>query len=764
MKTHEVKQMLTRCPQLIMAGTIFVALVFFALVNLQPVNVSASSPPTWQQIEQRIRVVYQLTDVAVRDHDGNHVPGLSIDDFVLFIDGKETQVKSVDEFTAVLEDTEEVRHFVQLFEESRELGLEPPPAPTPPRYIVIIFDRYNMGEKGMMEAKETARQLVTQSLLPHDRVAVFQFNKTLRTLTAPTIDRDRILSAIDAAGGVNLNDNYKPKRIEFFPPKQRSDAGELKMLLIEKAADFKNYLDTIRILAQTMGNLPGRKTFFVFSEGPNVHNPVRMEDIAERSANIAGSGYADFARDLLSYLTPQSVVQELNELSRYLASNNTSLYTIRRGNIKSEWLTGVDIDIANALANSGELAFDDSLSPGKAISTELDNMEMARVGVLQDFAAMSKGKFFDAGMVLPKLVETVRKEVGDYYVIGFSPPEDDRGSFHNIQIRTKNPDYRVVHRDGYFGRKKFEKLSSKERAVHLEEGFLMPGLVNELELNARGIPIPLSVDPTAIITFSVNGKSFGRTSRGNHELEMVINLEDRQGQIRYRTHKTFNTRASGSLPDRLSFNINVPLLWDPCAVYLAARDNATGARSTWREVFRPAEQGSAQVRVTEPMLISENLEGDLNKWKGEDIRDGVNPVDPVRPSSFSIQGTLLADNSVSQGGEASFVMLIGNMPAETDPGNIQLTAQYLLDPRTEEAYQLQPISEEIRYLADRKMLQISVRLPLGLAQKPSGELVAVLHGVIDSKYLMASTSYRVAPFSLARALELRDDPRIEEFK
>jgi hypothetical protein len=391
-------------------------------------------------------------------------------------------------------------------------------------------------------------------------------------------------------------------------------------------------------------------------------------------------------------------------------------------------------------------------------------MQMERIGMLQDFAAMSNGRFFDAGVVMPNLLDEIQKEIGNFYVLGFTPPEGGEGRFHNIDVRTKDSSYRVIHRSGYFGKKRFERLSGKERAIHLEEGFLMPGLVNELNLKARGVRLPLRVDPTALVSFSIDSATIGEKKNGSREIEVVLNLEDRQGRIRYRVHKTFKASRGRELPEQLWWSLNIPLEWDACAVFLGVRDNATGARATWRHVFDPVPEGRGTLLVADPMFMIPESEGRLTEWAGQDARDGVKPVEPLRPAAVEIEGRLLADNTIPQGGEAQLLLLLGRLPADVDPRGLEVDAQFALDPTTDNALLIRPTDREIQYLDEHGVLMLSFTLPLGLAQQPSGDLVAAIRGVISGRHLLASSTYRITQFSHTKALELRDDPNIQDLK
>ena len=727
-------------PSLRISYTVVLAIVLLLLANQEAIRGNHTSSPALQEFQQRVRVDYQLTDVVVRDQDGNFVRGLGADDFILYIDGKPVPIRTIEEYGATLAGDSRIETFQRSSEVDLPQGFAASDAPTSPRSFIFVFDCFNMGVFSIRAAKESARRIISEVLVPDDMVAVFEYNGSLRARSSFTSNRDRILTAIAAVSRMTSNDNYEPDPEDFLTQDgdggQRPTSDEIaagrsashpslqQSRLMENRILFRSFKKSISVLAQAVEHLPGRKILVLLSDGLNIHDPK-------------------------STIPDYEFVSGFQEIAGYIGSANASVYTMRRGPKIPEWATAFE---QRMMMQGG------SFNVNANWITLIKKMD--RLGTLRDIAKLTQGRFFDALISDDELVENLKTELGNYYVLGFSPPEDEKGKFHDIKVETKNQDFRIAHRKGFFGHKRFESLNKTERAVHLEEGFLTPGLVNELELDARGIALPLRNDPTVIVTFSINGKVLGKTRKGHRELEMVINLEDRQGQIRFRAHKIFKRSVREELPAKLCFNMNIPLLSDPCAVYLAVRDNATGARSTWREIFEPLQKQGDAPLISEPIPQSNAEDERLNTWVISNVKDGVEPVSPVEPSSLSIEGVVLPANSVPQGEDATLVLLIGNVPPERNPNDLTITTRYFLDPQTDNRYQLTANEENIRYLEAWGIIKITASLPLGLAQQDSGKLVIVIGGVTGDRELMVGTSYSISSFSETKALELRDDPRI----
>jgi VWFA-related protein len=705
--------------------------------------------------QQQIRVVYQITDVTVLNAGGEYVRGLTKGDFILMVDGKAVEIKSVDEFTAPDAGDERVARYVAWIENNADQGgEEPPQPPTQPRSVIMVFDRFNMGEAGTKASIESARRIVKESLLPYDRVAVFAYNGTMKTLTGPTTDRDRILEAIDRTAMVNQNSHYRPSVFELIPPTERSEIWEIKIILQEKSADFRKYVDSLRILTDSLGALPGRKTYLLFSEGPNLYNPYSPEKMARKlgTGESADSDENTDSKAILTaggYLSPNLAAAELSELSRRISSTNASVYTIRRGHLQPEWMLTMDIDTAGRM--DGDFT--------ATLQMVANDMHNERLDVLRTAANLTNGKFYDAGMPDERLVENLRAEIGNYYLLGFAPPAGKEGGYHRIEIETRNPDYRVIHREGFFEPKNYAEMRETEKAIHLEEGFLDPEGIDELGLIARAYRLPLFGRHQALAAFTLDTGKIGRTGKGLCELEMVINVEDLKGRIRHRIHRAFVTKDK-SLPTKLWLSENLPLLEDGCYAYLAVRDTATGRRATWKEYFGPQADSTSIVSLADPLMLSNDLRGNIAKWKLENVYDGVAVSERIPTVDMKIRARPLIDNAVTQGDDAVVVIALGNLPKELNPSKMNLSIEYQLDAREDESYILVASREDSKYAAEHRLLVITATVPVGLAQRRSGILSLSINGLFGSKILIVTLPYRISDYSPAKAAELLKDHRI----
>lgn len=690
--------------------------------------------------QQTVRVVYRLTDVVVHDGEGDFVENLGKDDFALEIDGEPFEIKAVDEYRTPSLDDARVSRFVELSKEAKERGEKLPAAPTQPRFVIIIFDRYNLSDAGIRESIQAAKKVVVEGLLPYDRIAVFLYNGRIETLCGPTTDRDRILEAVEAA-------NVKSNNIHW----RLAEEGK-------RIKDFQNYIESIKFLANSFELLPGRKSYLLFSEGPVLFEKQLPEERDECFRRLP-SDVRPVAERLADYMAPGLLAWELQELSQYLASSNATLHVIHRGPVQPVWF---DRDKASYDFSKDKLS---SLEP-RLVSNPFAfmwlsivhsrDMQDKRLELLRVAADLNSGKFYESDISDEELIESLRQEVGNYYLLGFVPPEGEDGGFHEINVTADNFEYTVNHRRGFFREKAFALMTPQERTIHLEEGFLVPGARNELGLRARCFRLPALDKHQVLLSLILDSEKIKLSEDGDYRLELVINVEDEQGRIRFRTHKIFTAGRKEELTPRLWLTENVPIIPEGCAVFLAIRDNATGKRATWKGEIEGLEFEEGIVVVT-PILASTDPSGNLAGWDSEIPDDPFEPLEPLAPTGIDFLWRPLIDNAVPQGGEALVVMFVGNLPAETDSQPPEVSLRFILDPSEEQSYELISREQEVESFPGRRMLVVTSCVPLGLAQRRSGRMLVKVSGFDEGREIYVDIPYSITGFSQQAAEQLLND-------
>jgi hypothetical protein len=141
-----------------------------------------------QQLQQPPSVVRSfvnevLVPVVVRDSQGQAVGNLTRDDFQVFDNGK---LQTITGFTVIKRAAEsaEANSVAPSPDVSDSPGISQPISP-PQRFVVLLFDDYNLSFADLAQAQQAAIKTLDSSLGPADVAAVLSTSGTNSGLTRP---------------------------------------------------------------------------------------------------------------------------------------------------------------------------------------------------------------------------------------------------------------------------------------------------------------------------------------------------------------------------------------------------------------------------------------------------------------------------------------------------------------------------------------------------------------------------------------------------
>ena len=185
-----------------------------------------------------------LVDAVVTDKKGNYLRDLTVKDFKVWEDNKEQSISSFS------------------FEAD-------PASPTnsQPRYIVLFFDNSTMDFGSQARAREAATKFIETNAGPNRLMAIANFGGALQIAQNFTSDADR------------LKDVVKGVKFSSVAPNDRGP-----MSLGRQAANFaiRDVILAIRDLAKNLATVPGRKSLILFTGG----FPVTPDILSEVTATI----------------------------------------------------------------------------------------------------------------------------------------------------------------------------------------------------------------------------------------------------------------------------------------------------------------------------------------------------------------------------------------------------------------------------------------------------------------------------------------------
>jgi len=361
----------------------------------------------------RISVELIQVDAVVTDSDGHLITDLSPEDFEIRQDGERQTITHL----AYVQAGEPWTWRVAPGETPA------PPAPAPPRTLVVVFDDLGLSMPAVVQAREALQQ-VASNLLPTDRVGL---------VTTGDWDGDLGLTS-DARllhGGI-LRLRYNPDSRSLGPRafQARADIGFGGGAALNR--DQLLALRSIRTLSDVVEELrevEGRKAVIVVSEGfPELTHPEWL--IAARHTNlyptVAGASDVEEAiRRLGDQATRASVV----------------LHCIDAAGLRVSPLAG---DAAASSASTVRLAsaLRDAGTIRRSAQASLEYLPRETGGL----AILDTNDLRDG-------VEDVLDTLTGYYLIGYAPGEgtfSSRGAFRSIDVNVGRRGARVHTRRGFY--------------------------------------------------------------------------------------------------------------------------------------------------------------------------------------------------------------------------------------------------------------------------------------------------------------------------
>jgi VWFA-related protein len=407
--------MWTRAPRLAVAMAVaaMAAPVLFARAE-QQAPPQAQKPPVFRSSVDLVRV-----DVSVVDNKGMPVLGLGVDDFKVFLDGRERRVVTAEMVTFDPPSTGGAS--------STDPIRTPGQVPEDARVFVLAIDQMGLAPGAISPVKDSVRRFLTQ-LRPEDMVGLYDFPFRAGPLEI-SHDRSTVVRGLDRVIGMRsppngssftlsaseivdiaANDLIAFERAfsrECVPAggiaadPMEADACrtnlrmEARMLALAYENEASQRMNELARLAQSLQFIPGRKTVVMVSNG------------------LVSSNRPGGRPDL------QSVMRIVGD---DLANAQANLYVLH--------LEQTFMEVYSAAAPMSRRPADrfESMSADRFVAT----------AGLEILAGRSGGTIFSVDAGTPDHVfDRLLRETAAYYVIGVEPADEDRdGKEHYIRVET----------------------------------------------------------------------------------------------------------------------------------------------------------------------------------------------------------------------------------------------------------------------------------------------------------------------------------------
>ena len=387
-----------------------------------------AQPQTPSPGDYRIRVTSDLvlTNVVVRDKQGNLVRGLTQDAFSILEDGKQQRISSFDfenvdalatagSTGATVSGTAAPMKIIGTKELVNKEELKNH------RLIVLFFDFSAMEPDDIDRAVSAAQKYVDKQMAPADLVAVISLASSMRVDQDFTNDKTRLAAVLRSytsgeGQGFQSGDTGTAEGTPDTGGSFVADDSEYNQFNTDRK------LQAIQSVAKALSKIDQKKSIIYFSNGVSrsgIENQVQL-----RAATNAA------------------------------VEANVALYTLDVRGLQAFAAGGEaqNASLRGRAAYSGQSVLDQ-------FSSNADSQE-----TLTTLAGDTGGKAFLDSNDLSGVFTAVQRDTSAYYVIGYrSTNPEMNGKFRHVKVVLNRPDLKLEYRKGYFGPKDYAHFDKEDR-------------------------------------------------------------------------------------------------------------------------------------------------------------------------------------------------------------------------------------------------------------------------------------------------------------
>ncbi|MEM7350235.1 MAG: VWA domain-containing protein, partial [Acidobacteriota bacterium] len=405
-------------------------------VSAQPAAESTARPAA-EDFFDVVDVEIANIDVWVTDKKGNAIEGLGKDDFLVFRDGKPTEVTNfyaVAGGRPVTNDAEDEQSASGPREPSLDLGETAARVAEEHRlWMIIYIDNFNIQALERNRIFPSLRHFIGRALRPGDQAMVVTYDRSLEVRQPFTDDIELLRIALDEI--IDDSGFAASRRRDLVSALERidkSDDARQALLYARSYAEERmngvGYTaDALQRLIESLGGLSGRKALVHVSSGvPMAAGEEAFHAVAEKF-NVS-EPYSEIPR--------HDNTRSFERINRHANAHRVAFYTVDAGGMRglefgnAEYAGFVDPDIRRTL---------DSIVP--------ENLQAP----LRLMAIETGGRaIVNTNEILPAL-EKASQDFESFYSLGIASDSAEEGRYHKIEVKLKGgrKDLRLRHRAGY---------------------------------------------------------------------------------------------------------------------------------------------------------------------------------------------------------------------------------------------------------------------------------------------------------------------------
>ena len=484
---------------------------------------SGAQAPQQPPITFRAEVNYVEVDARVLDQNGTFITDLKPADFQVFEDGKPQQVTAFSLVNIPVERAERPLFASKPIEPDVRTNLQSADG----RIYLLVLDDLHTSALRSQRTKAAARLFIEKYIGANDTAAVVYTGGRADASQDFTNSQRLLLAAVDKFMGRKLR-SATANRIDSAFNRALPDDPVTDLEDAERGYNARNALDTVKNLAEYLGNIRGRRKALVFfSEGIDY-------DITDVFGNKEATAVMDSTRDVLAAATRA----------------NVAIYGVDP--------RGIGGAVGDELIQVQSFPDDTSLGLGTGSFYNEVRLGQDSLRVISDetggFAAVDRNDFSTA-------FQRIVDDNSSYYVMGYYSTNDRRdGRYRKIEVRLPNRKGLTVRaRKGYVaprGRAPEAKAAAAGGASpELREAIESPLPIAALPLATTAAVFKGPAPKGAVVVSTlIGGNSLPFVEKDGtfrNDLEVWIIATDDKGKVFPTDRNTFNLNMKPDTANRV---------------------------------------------------------------------------------------------------------------------------------------------------------------------------------------------------------------------
>jgi VWFA-related protein len=686
----------------------------------------------------RISTNLVQVDAVVTDKDGRQVTDLRPEEVEVLEDGRPQKISNFSYVTTGTSAPQPIASSSPARPADASSAAAPPPVRLKReqvrRTIALVVDDLGMSFESTAFVRSALKNFVDNQMRPDDLVAIIRTSAGIGALQQFTSDRRQLYAAIERVkwypmgrGGVSaftplerddtaLFTNSSQQSVADLARQSQEERREAEEEISQTREEFFSVgtLGAVGFVVRSLGDLPGRKSVLLFSDGFRLFVKNRT---SVRNDSGAGGGRPGVKGEAASTVENSRVLESLRRLTDEANRASVVIYAMdMRG------LQVLNLQAAESTTDYSAAQLEEKLSDRRQefFNTQRGLEYMARL--TGGFAIRNANDF-------GKGIRSVLDDQSGYYLIGYRPDESTfdaaggRSKFHKVTVNIKRAGLRVRSRSGFYGVADDEArrlkrasgdnflaaltspFSANEVGVRLttlfghdrQTGSVMYSM---LHVNGRDLTFKEEADGWRVATIDVAAYTFG-------DYGEAIDSFSKTHTIRAR-----DDAYKSILEDGLVYTLNVPVK-KPGAYQLrvAVRDAATRRVGSASQFIEVPDVDNNRLSLSGLVVTG------LDSKKADAQAEGSEPIEPqAGPSVRRLRG----------GMTLRYTYTIYNAQLDRATRQPQLQTQVRMFRDGKELYTGKPMTYEMGDQPDPKHLKAGGRIQLGREAQPGEYILQVV--------------------------------------